>query len=121
MSVTVRGGYDDNVNLSPTAERSSPFANIGVGLTYDFGSPRTRMNLNAGMSATYYFDNGDSQFGNTNDDWSVNACLAFSIVHKATPRLTLTAHVYAAYITTPDSIPSITGFSASEARNTNFF
>ncbi|HEY0369056.1 MAG TPA: outer membrane beta-barrel protein [Chthoniobacterales bacterium] len=121
VSVTVRGGYDDNVNLSPTDERSSPFSNIGVGLTYEFGSPRTRMSLNAGVSATYYWENSGDQFGNNSDDWSLNAWVAFSIVHKATPRLTLSAQVNAAYISTPGFDTFNNALLVSEARNQNFF
>src|SRR5258708_2110702 len=48
VSVSVRGGYDDNVNLTSFDEKSSPFASVQLGLTYNFGNPRTAMTLSAG-------------------------------------------------------------------------
>jgi Putative beta-barrel porin 2 len=123
VSVSVRGGYDDNVNLSSIDERGSAFTNVALGLSYDFGSPRTRINLNGGVSATYYWDQGgdDDVFGDNGDDWAVNAWVGFSITHKATPRLTLSAQLSAAYLTRPgfDTFNNI-GFFV-ENRNQNFF
>ena len=43
VSVSVRGGYDDNVNLTSVDEQGSPFASVQLGLGYNFGSPRTAM------------------------------------------------------------------------------
>jgi len=103
ISVSVRGGYDDNVNLSTFDPQESWFTNLAVGVTYDFGSPRTRINLNANAGVTYYFDRTEDGFdGGDSDEFDVNASLGFSITHKATPRLTLAASVYATYQTQPD-------------------
>ncbi|HYO90470.1 MAG TPA: hypothetical protein VEQ40_02495, partial [Pyrinomonadaceae bacterium] len=41
ISVSVRSGYDDNVNLSSFDERDSFFTNGSLGLTYNFGNNRT--------------------------------------------------------------------------------
>lgn len=128
ISVTVRNGYDDNVNLSNFDQRDSFFSNAALGLTYNFGSSRTRMSLNAGVSGTYYWDGGDDDddgdfgdFDDDSDDFSVNAWLGFNITHRATPRLTLTAQVQAAYLTRPGFDTFNSNFFAVERRNQNFF
>ncbi|CAN5209911.1 hypothetical protein BH20VER2_BH20VER2_09600 [soil metagenome] len=109
VSVTVRGGYDDNPNLLPFDSDGSWFTNAAVGLTYEFGSPRTRLSLNAGAGVTYYFDRSDGFDDGDFSDYDVNAYLGFNITHKATPRLTLAATLYAAYQSQPD----FTTFNAS--------
>ena len=110
VTVSVRGGYDDNVNLSSFDEVESFFTNAGVELRYNFGGPRTQMSLTAGGSITYYFDrdgDGDDEFidlGDEDDleDYDLNFHLGFSITHKATPRLTLAATLHASYLSQPD-------------------
>jgi hypothetical protein len=103
VSVTVRGGYDDNVNLETFDEDESLFTNAALGVTYQFGNARTQMSLNAGAGATYYFDrDGDDASGEDFDDYDFNAYLGFSITHKATPRLSLAAAVFASYQSQPD-------------------
>jgi hypothetical protein len=96
VSVSVRGGYDDNVNLTQFDPQDSFFTNVGIGVTYDFGSPRTRISLTSGASFTYYFDRNDTFSGN-DDNFDVNAYVGFSIAHKVTPRLTLSANLYGTY------------------------
>jgi hypothetical protein len=108
VSVSVRGGYDDNVNLSSFDEVDSFFTNAAVDLRYNFGSPRTQMSLNVGAGITYYFDRdgdddefvdlGDDDF----DDYDFNIHAGFSITHKASPRLTLAATLFASYQSQPD-------------------
>src|SRR3954452_5342829 len=103
VSVSVRGGYDDNVNLSSINEQGSAFVSTQLGLSYIFGSPRTQMNLNAGAGLTYYFDRGGDDFGgDSSDEFDYNIFAAFAITHKATPRLTLSANMYATYQSQPD-------------------
>ena len=55
MSVSVRGGYDDNVNLTQFDPQESLFTNVALGVTYDFGSPRTRISLNSGAGCYLLF------------------------------------------------------------------
>ena len=103
VSVSVRGGYDDNVNLDPFGEEESLFTNAALGVTYQFGNARTQMSLSGGLGATYYFDRNDEDFeGEDFDDWDFNAHLGFNITHRATPRLTLAAGVFATYQSQPD-------------------
>lgn len=121
VSVTVRAGYDDNINLNTFDAQGSPFTNVALGLTYDFGNARTRMSLNAGVSATYYWDHHDDGFNSNTEDWAVNAWLGFNITHKATPRLTLSAQVSAAYLSQPgfDTFNNLSFIA--ETRNQDYF
>ncbi len=103
VSVTVRGGYDDNVNLETFDQDESLFTNAALGVTYQFGNARTQMSLSAGAGGTYYFDrNGDDVEGEDFDDYDVNAYLGFNITHRATPRLSLAAALFASYQSQPD-------------------
>lgn len=96
ISVSVRGGYDDNVNTTRINRQESWFTNAGVSLAYTFGSPRTRLDLSAGGGVTYYVEDVNG------DDYDTNFYLSLSLVHKATPRLTVSAVAYATYQEEPD-------------------
>lgn len=125
VSVTVRGGYDDNVNLSSFNEQESFFTNAALGLTYNFGNARTRLSLNAGAGVTYYFDReqddlpggGDDDF----EDYDVNAFVGFNITHKATPRLTLGASLLASYQSQPDFSTFNNNTFSANRRSQDFF
>jgi hypothetical protein len=95
ISLSVRGGYDDNVNTSSLTRNESWFTNAGASVTYTFGDLRTRFDLAAGGGVTYYFDR-------IGDDYDTNLYVGFSLTHKATPRLTLGTTVYATYQSQPD-------------------
>lgn len=101
IAVSVRGGYDDNVNLTNVDQQSSWFTSLSGELTYHAGSPRTQVNLTVNGGVTYYWDHDDSAFSNSRD-YDVNASIALGIIHKATPRLTLGANVYLSYQTQPN-------------------
>jgi putative beta-barrel porin BBP2 len=97
VSVSVRGGFDDNVPTAASAGRQgSTFANVNLAATYDFGSPRMIINLQTNGGITYYSEQPD---GITYD---FNPNLNFSITYKANPRLTLSETTYAAYQNQPD-------------------
>lgn len=95
VSVSARGGYDDNIFTSSTAKQESWFTNAGIALTYDFGSPRTQLSLGMGAGVTYYFDR-------PGDDIDENVYLSLSLTHKANPRLTFAVVAYATYQSEPD-------------------
>ena len=101
LTISVRGGYDDNVTTSNTFRRSSPFTNGSVAATYDFGDARTQLNLAAGAGVTYYWDNVQVPGLNLND-YDINTYIRFDITHKATPRLTLNMDAYLTYQSEPD-------------------
>ena len=126
VTVSVRGGYDDNVNLSSFDAHGSPFISTSLGLSYEFGSPRTRLTLSGGAGVTYYFDrsgNSDGDLFNdrSSEDYDVNAFIAFAITHKATPRLTLAANVYASYQSQPDFDTFNRGGLGFSRQNQDFF
>jgi hypothetical protein len=96
VSVGVRPGYDDNVYTSHTDRHGSGFLSSSLDLQYDFGDARTKLSLDAGGGYTWYFDRPGDR------DYDVSAYLGLSLTHRATPRLTLSANVYAAYLTEPN-------------------
>ena len=102
VSVSVRGGYDDNITTSSIDRQESWFTNAGVAVTYDFGSPRTQLSLQTGGGFTYYWDNIRNVGINNNDNFDFNAYISLSVVHKLSPRLTLTSTDYVTYQTEPD-------------------
>jgi hypothetical protein len=96
VSVSARGGYDDNIFTSNDVKKESWFMNLGGAITYDFGDPRTQLSLGIGGGATYYFDRPNE------NDFDPNIYLNLSLTHKATPRLTFAAQAYATYQAEPD-------------------
>ncbi|MDQ2868098.1 MAG: outer membrane beta-barrel protein [Verrucomicrobiota bacterium] len=96
VTVAVRGGYDDNVYTTTFNKQGSGFINSSIGLSYDFGSPRTQISLQAGGGLTYYFDRPGQE------DPDYNAYLALILKHKFSPRLILDANVYGTYQVEPD-------------------
>jgi Putative beta-barrel porin 2 len=121
ISVSVRGGYDDNVNLSSFDEQASWFTNLSGQLTYILGSPRTQINLSVGGGVTYYWDHGNDSFNGNNHDYDVNASLTLAVMHKATPRLTLGANIYLTYQTQPNFDTFNNGGIGFGRGNQNFF
>jgi hypothetical protein len=111
VTVTVRGGYDDNIFTSSLNPQGSAFMNGSIGLSYDFGSPRTRLSLQTGGGLTYYFDRPGQQ------DPDYNAYLGLSLKHSFSPRLILNVSAYAAYQVEPD-FSFGTGFNR---RSGNYF
>ncbi|MEP6956112.1 MAG: DUF5777 family beta-barrel protein, partial [Chthoniobacterales bacterium] len=78
---------------------------------------------NAGTSFTYYFDQGNNNDFGDQRDYDINAWVGFGITHKATPRLTLGATLYATYQTQPD-FTNLSNFNNSFSftrRNQDFF
>lgn len=96
VTVAVRGGYDDNVYTTTFNKQGSGFINSSIGLSYDFGSPRTQISLQAGGGLTYYFDRPGQK------DPDYNAYLALILKHKFSPRLILDANLYGTYQVEPD-------------------
>ena len=102
FSVTLEGGYDDNVNTSnvdagsgtSTGGGGSAFTKTHVTLTKDLRMPRTQLSIVIGGGVTYYFDKVS---GGTKVTGSLDATLT----HKVSPRLTLSAVIDAAQRTEP--------------------
>ena len=129
ISVSLRTGFDDNVNLSPFDERESWFLNGALGLTYNFGSPRTKMSLNAGVSGTWYFDDDDEDgdddldldIDDDDEDFAFNTWVNFSITHKVTPRLVLGANMSVVYLSQPGFDTFNANLFAVDRRNQDYF
>jgi hypothetical protein len=111
VSVSVRGGYDDNVDTSSFDRRGSAFTTVNLGLTYNFGSPRTKISLLTNGGITDYFN----QSAGVNYDFNPN--VTFSLTHRATPRLTLSMSTYMTYQNQPD----FTQNAGAVRRNGSFF
>jgi opacity protein-like surface antigen len=95
LSGSLTGGYDDNVNLTPTGSPSwyaSPSGNV----RYQFGSTRLAMDLLAGGGINYYFDHPGGR------DYDPIVYLEFSLAYKVTPRLTLDLSTSSAYQSQPE-------------------
>ncbi len=96
ISVSVREGYDDNVYTTKESRVGSWFTNASAVLDYQFGSARTRFDLQAVAGATYYYYRPFGQ------EYDINTALTLGLEHHATPRLTLSANAYITYQTEPD-------------------
>jgi hypothetical protein len=95
LSGSLNGGYDDNVNLTPTGSPSW-YANPTVSLRYLFGSARLAMDLLTGGGITYYFDHPGGR------DYDPLVYLNLSVAYKVTPRLTLNFSTSSAYESQPE-------------------
>src|SRR5205814_6355105 len=95
LSGSLNGGYDDNVNLTPTGSPSW-YANPTANIRYLFGSARLAMDLLAGGGINYYFDHPGGR------DYDPIVYLNLSVAYKVTPRLTLNFSTSSAYESQPE-------------------
>ncbi len=102
LTANVRGGYDDNVTTSNQFKQGSWFTNTGLAATYDFGDARTRINLQAGVGFTYFFEDIHGVGGISSRQYDIDTSLKLALSHKASARLTLNLDAYIAYETEPD-------------------
>jgi opacity protein-like surface antigen len=110
ISTSLSGGYDDNVNLTPTGSPSW-FVNPSAIFTYQFGNPRLATDLIVGAGITYYFEHPGGR------DYDPNVYLRLALVYKASERLTFDLWGFAAYQAQPD----ITSVLSANRRLGNFF
>ncbi len=113
VSASVSAGYDTNVGSSSANDTGSFFSSANVGLTYSFGTERTRVGLSWGTGLTYYSRGGQGTFG----DWEPDTSLNVSLSHGVSERLSLSAGIHAVYGVEPDFA---TGLSENR-RSGNFF
>ena len=95
VSVSASAGYDENVNTLSSDTEGSSFSNVGVNLTYPFGTSRTRGSLSTNFGLTYYPDISDIQY-------DTNANLTLSLTHQVSSRLTLSGSAFATYQQEPN-------------------
>ena len=111
LSISVLGGYDDNVITTSAQGKPSIFINPSAQLDYKFGNPRTDGSLRLGGGISYYLDRPGDQA------YDINASLGLSIVHKATARLTVGGAAYLTYQTEPDFSANV----GTNRRSGNYF
>ena len=95
LSGSLNGGYDDNVNLTPTGSPSW-YASPNVSFGYRFGSARLAMDLLTGGGINYYFDHPGGRY------YDPLVYLNLSVAYKVTPRLTLNFSTSSAYESQPE-------------------
>ena len=95
LSGSLTGGYDDNVNLTPTGSPSW-YANPTGTFGYRFGNARLAMDLLTGGGINYYFDHPGGRY------YDPIVYLTFSLAYKVTPRLTLNFLTSSAYESQPE-------------------
>jgi putative beta-barrel porin BBP2 len=96
ISVSVRGGYDDNVSTQAFDRQGSAFVNANLAVNYNFGSPRTQLSLASNFGFTDYLDSPQG----VNNDFAPNVTILLS--HKWSPRLTFALNSYFTYQQQPD-------------------
>jgi hypothetical protein len=95
LSGSLNGGYDDNVNLTPSGSPSW-YANPNANFRYQFGSARLAMDLLTGGGINYYFDHPGGR------DYDPIVYLNLSAAYKVTLRLTLNFSTSSAYQSQPE-------------------
>jgi hypothetical protein len=104
LSGSLNGGYDDNVNLTPSGSPSW-YANPTANFTYQFGSTRLAMDLLTGGGINYYFDHPGGR------DYDPIVYLNLSAAYKVTPRLTLNLSTSSAYQSQPELGTALSGIN----------
>ena len=113
VSISVRGGYDDNVlSQSDEFRQGSAFLESVLGITYVFGNSRTQVNLHSEFSFTKYFEDIPNAANNFNPN------LNLAVTHKVSPRLTLSLAAYLTYQQEPDFTNNFIGVTR---RSGNYF
>ena len=110
LTGSLNGGYDDNVNLTPTGSPSW-YANPTANFRYQFGSARLAMDLLVGGGINYYFDHPGGRY------YDPIVYLQFSLAYKVTARLTLDLSTSSAYESQPEFATAL----SSTRRLGNYF
>lgn len=84
FNAAVRGGYDNNVNTSPTNAQASWFGNLNGAINYRFGTPRLNFSSTLTGGLTYY-----PQVTISNRNQGVIG-LGMAVEYRHSPRLILT-------------------------------
>lgn len=112
LSLSVSGGYDDNVNLASSSGQGSWFTNGGATLSYNLSDQATSVTLNSGAHIIYY---PDQISGAQKND--LNTYLNLLATHSISLRLKLNTSLFAAYQTEPTFSSNV----GIENRRANYF
>jgi hypothetical protein len=96
VSLSLREGYDDNVNTASFDPKGSFFTSGNAVLDYNFGNARTKLALEAFGGLTYYYKNRIGQ------DYDITTGFSLTASHQLTPRLGLATSLYLSYQSEPD-------------------
>ncbi|MFV0337064.1 MAG: hypothetical protein ACK5LK_02305 [Chthoniobacterales bacterium] len=95
VTLSVREGFDDNVNASHENRHSSFYTNFAAGINYSFGSPRLKLSTNLSGGLTYYYSKNANRKTNLSGLWNLSA------VYSVTPRMTLSMGTSTGYYSQP--------------------
>jgi hypothetical protein len=96
ITVSVREGFDDNVNTTKTNRQQSFYTNFSAGINYSFGSPRLKLATNLGGGFTFYNNPSVANRSRLSGLWDLSA------LYTASPRLTLAATTNTGYYSQPN-------------------
>lgn len=106
ITVSVREGFDDNVNTSHTNQQESFYTNIAAGIGYTFGGPRLKLTTNLNAGYTMYNNQAVDNNSRFNGLWDLSA------VYTISPKAILTATTNTGYFSQPNV--TVPGTSASQ-------
>jgi len=105
ITVSVREGFDSNVNTTKTNVQSSFYTNFAAGIYYNFGSPRLKLTTSLTGGYTFYYNDKVSDQNRFSGLWDFAAIYTFS------PRLTLSATTTTGYYSQPNVVVPGTNIS----------
>lgn len=111
ITVSVREGFDDNVNTTKTNRQQSFYTNFSAGINYSFGSPRLKLATNLSGGYTLYNNSAVQNRNRFSGLWNLSA------LYTATPRLTISAVTNTGYY----SQPNVTVAGTNIARQGDYF
>jgi hypothetical protein len=94
--LNVNAGYDTRAGTEENGDdAASGFTDVSVGVSRNFGSPRTRVDFDASAGTSYFWDIPDDQS-------DVNLRLSATVQHQLTRRVDLTFNTIQTYQVEPD-------------------
>lgn len=105
FNISVREGFDDNVNTTKTDRQESFFTEFGAGVKYEFGSPRLQLSLDLSGGLTLY--NTDS----VDNQARLNGLLGLNALYMVTERVSLSFNTATGYYSQPNVVVPGTNIS----------
>lgn len=105
VTVSVREGWDSNVNTTRTNQQQSFYTNFAAGISYNFGGPRLRLSTNLGLGYTFYTGKDVTNPDRLSGLWTLAA------VYSVSPRLTISASTSTGYYSQPNIVVQGTNIS----------
>ena len=96
FTLSIREGFDSNVNTTKTDPQQSFYTNAAVGVSYSAGSPRFQLQSNLSLGYTLYTNSEVTDPDRFNGLWDLSA------LYTVTPRLTLSLATSTGYYSQPN-------------------